>query len=92
MKVSFIYDNGFLIQLRFAFRRCLKAGVSFHGKKKLQRANYSRQQSLEPQGMTQAWHKFRIFTVISIAKSSARFWVLQFHNNFFTYNFSCGKP
>ena len=43
---------------------------SLSWKKKLQRASYSREESHEPRGMTQAWHKFRSFTVIPIVISS----------------------
>ena len=33
MKVSFVYDDGYLIQLQFAFRRSLRNGVPLHGKR-----------------------------------------------------------
>ena len=33
MKVSFVYNDGYLIQLQFAFRRSLRNSVPLHGKR-----------------------------------------------------------
>ena len=41
MKVSFVYDDGYLIQLHFAFRRSLRNSVPLHGKRNVSMASFS---------------------------------------------------
>ena len=45
MKVSFVYDDGYLIQLHFAFRRSLRSSVHLHGKRNFCMASFSGEES-----------------------------------------------
>ena len=54
MKVSFVYDDGYLIQLQFAFRRCLRNSVPLHGKRNFVWQAFVEKRALELHGMVQA--------------------------------------
>ena len=54
MKVSFVYDDGYLIQLQFAFRRSLRNSVLLHGKRNFVWQAFLEKRALEFHGMVQA--------------------------------------
>ena len=54
MKVSFVYDDGYLIQLQFAFRRSLRNRVPLHGKRTFVWQASLEKGAVEFHGMVQA--------------------------------------
>ena len=54
MKVSFVYDDGYLIQLQFAFRRSLRNSVPLHAKRNFVWQAFLEKRALELHGMVQA--------------------------------------
>ena len=52
MNVSFVYDDGYLIQLHFAFRRSLRNGVPLHGKRSFVWQDFFGERALKLHGIT----------------------------------------
>ena len=53
MKVSFVYDDGYVIQLQFAFRSSLRNVVPLHGKRSFIWQAFLEKRALELHGMVQ---------------------------------------
>ena len=54
VNVSFVYNDGYLIQLQFAFRRSLRNCVPLHGKRNFVWQAFMEKRALELHGMVQA--------------------------------------
>ena len=54
MKVSFVYDDGHLIQPQFAFRKSLRSSVLLHGKRNFVWQAFVEKRALKLHGMVQA--------------------------------------
>ena len=97
MKVSFVYDDGYVIQLQFAFRSSLRNGVPCMEREVLHGKLFWR---IEPLNFT-AWCRQRRFDFSGLSPymnyhhscgyfSFVRFLSVTWSYNHYTYNFSCG--
>ena len=98
MKVRFVYDDGYVIQLQFAFRRSLRNGVPLHGKisfvwqafwrrEPLTFTTWCRQRRFDFSGLSpyeNCHHGYGYFSFV-------RFLSVAWSYNYYTHNFSCGN-
>ena len=95
MKVGFVYDDGYLIQLQFSFRRSLRNGFPLHGKRSFVGQDFLEKRALKLHGIDSIRFHFHVHPhiriVITVVGTSVRTIALSWlPHNYYTYNFSCG--